>query len=166
MRGPVVEVGASNYYWIHSEGLGLLEALEGRPLRWTAQSATLSLRIDPAKPPRWLKVLTWNIAPELGTRLDVYANDVHVLCGSVVGGSPLDCVVALPPLGGVSLLTLRFATPGFQIAGDDRILGVALESVRVGSSWLRIKGYPWLLRYWQTYRPLQHVCRRLRIPHA
>ena len=98
LRGPVVEVGASNYYWIHSEGLGLLEALEGRPLRLTAQSATLSLRIDPAKPPRWLKVLTWNIAPELGTRLDVYANDVHVLCGSVVGGSPLDCVVALPPL--------------------------------------------------------------------
>jgi glycosyltransferase involved in cell wall biosynthesis len=118
VRSPVVEVGASSYYWIHSEGLGLLEGLYGRPLRWTAESATLSLRIDQAKSPRWLKVLTWDIAPEGGSRLDVYANDIHVLGGTVVGGSPLECVVRLPPLGGCRELTLRFATPGFQIAGD------------------------------------------------
>ncbi|MEA5411688.1 glycosyltransferase [Synechococcus sp. BA-120 BA3] len=160
VRGRVVEVGASSYYWIHSEGLGLLEGLNGRPLRWTADTATLSLRIDPAKPPLWLRVLTWDIAPEGGSRLDVFANDIHILGGSVVGGSPWDRVVRLPPLGGCRTLTLRFSAPGFQIAGDDRVLGVALESVRVGRSTFRMKAYPWVFRYLNTHRPLQRLFRR------
>ena len=97
---PVVEVGASSCYWIRSEGLGPLEQLDGRPLRWAAASAFLTLRLDPVKPPRWLRVLTWDIAPEGGTRLEVFANERRVLDRWVVGGSPLVCDVPLPaPLG-------------------------------------------------------------------
>lgn len=163
VRGPVVEVGASSYHWIHSEGLGLLEELNGRPLRWTAESATFSLRIDQAKPPKWLRLLTWDIAPEVGTRLEVFANEIQVMGGAVVGGSPLECVVRLPPLSGCKELTLRFASPGFQIAGDARVLGVALESVRVGHSWLRLKGYPLFLRCWRPLQLLKRVSRRMRV---
>ncbi|MEA5390272.1 glycosyltransferase [Cyanobium gracile UHCC 0139] len=159
--GPVVEVGASSYHWIHSEGLGSLEQLNGRPLRWTAESASLTLLLDPAKPPRWLRVLTWDIAPEGETRLQVFANDSPVLEGWVVGGRPVERVVRLPPLRGCGELTLRFSTPGFRIAGDDRVLGVALESVRVGRSWFRMKAYPLALHYWNTHQPFQRFGRRL-----
>lgn len=166
VRGPVVEVGASSYHWIHSEGLGLLEALNGRPLRWTAESATLTLRIDRARPPRWLRVLTWEIAPQEGTRLEVFANDIPVLDGLVVGGRPFERVGRLPPLRGCGELTLRFSTAGFRTAGDDRVLGVALESVLVGRSWLRMEWYSLLLRYWSTYQPLKRVWRRLGLLHG
>lgn len=161
VRGPVVEVGASSNHWIHSQGLGLLEELNGRSLRWTAASASLTLRLDPAQPPRWLRVLTWDIAPEAGTRFEVFVNEVPVLDGWVVGGKPFERVVRLPSLRGRRELTLRFSTAGFRIAGDDRVLGVALESVRVGRSWFRMKGHPMILRYWSTHQPLQRVLQRL-----
>ena len=159
--GPVVEVGASSCYWIRSEGLGPLEQLDGRPLRWAAASAFLTLRLDPVKPPRWLRVLTWDIAPEGGTRLEVFANERPVLDRWVVGGSPLVCDVQLPPLRGCSELTLRFSTPGFRIAGDDRVLGVALESVLVGRSWFRVNCSPMILRYLRIHQLFQRVLRRL-----
>lgn len=159
--GPVVEVGASSYHWIRSEGLGPLEQLDGRPLRWAAESASLTLKLDTTKPPRWLRVLTWEIAPEGGTRLEIFANDKPVLDRWVVGGRPLVCDVQLPSLRGCRELTLRFSTPGFRITGDDRVLGVALESVRVGRSWFRVNGYPMILRYLSIHQLFQRVLRRL-----
>lgn len=161
VRGPVVEVGASSSHWIHSEGMGPLEQHNSRPLRWTADSASLTLRLDPAKPPLWLRVLTWDIAPEGGTRLQVCANDTLVLDGSVAGGRPFERVVRLPSLSGCGELTLRFSTPGFRIAGDDRVLGVALASVCVGRRWFKVNGYSLISRYWSTHRPLQRLVRRL-----
>ena len=166
VRGPVVEVGVSNSHWIHSEGLGFLEQHNGRPLRWSAETATLTLRVDPAKPPRWLSVLIWGIAPEEGTRLEVFANESPILDGLVVEGRPFACAVRLPPLRGRRELTLCFSTPGFRIPGDDRVLGVALESVRLGHSWLRVKFYPMILRYWSTRQPLQRIARRLGLIHG
>jgi glycosyltransferase involved in cell wall biosynthesis len=166
VRGPVVEVCASSFHGVHSQGLGALEQLNGRPLRWAAESASLTLQLDPAKPPLWLRILTWDIAPEAGSRLDVFANDIPVLAGDVAGGRPIGRVVRLPPLRGCRTLTLRFMTPGFRIAGDERVLGVALESVCVGRSWWRMKGYPMLQSYWSTFSPLRRVLRRLGPHHG
>jgi glycosyltransferase involved in cell wall biosynthesis len=166
VRAPVVEVCASSFHWTHSQGLGDLEQLNGRPLRWAAESASLTLRLDPVKPPRWLRILTWDIAPEGGTRLEVFANDISVLDGWVEGGRPVVCAVRLPSLGGCRDLTLRFVTPGFRIAGDDRVLGVALESLHVGRSWLRVKAYPSLLRHWTIQQPLWRRVRRLGLLHG
>jgi len=133
VSGPDVEVNANSRNWIGSEGMGPVIQFDGRALRWTAAEAKLTVPIDPAKPPCWLRVRTWEITPAEGTDLRVFANDTEVLSGRVFG-KPFDEIVPLPPLSACCELTLRFVSPGFQTPGDDRVLGVALESVRLGQS--------------------------------
>ncbi|MCT0231083.1 glycosyltransferase family 4 protein [Synechococcus sp. CS-1324] len=139
-----VEIGTNSSVWIHSAGLGPVEQFRGLPLRWTAESAALTVAIDPDRPPRWLRVRTWGITPARGTHLRVFVNESEVLSGKV-RSRLFDRVARLSPLRGHRELTLRFESPGFQIPGDDRVLGVALESVRLGRSLDMYLLAPWFL---------------------
>ncbi|MCT0199208.1 glycosyltransferase [Synechococcus sp. CS-1325] len=139
-KNQVIDVNNISSHWIRSQGLGPLEQFEGCPLRWTADLATLTIRIDPVNPPSWLRVCAWNITPIEGSNLKVFANDVNVLSGAI-NHRTFDRVVPLSQLMGQCELTLRFESEGYQIPGDDRILGVALKSVLLGSSWHNLKAH-------------------------
>lgn len=157
----VVEIGSNSSRWIRSAGLGPVEQYKDRPLRWTAEEAALTVPINPAKPPRWLRVRMWDITPPEGTDLRVFANDTEVLSGRVYG-RPFDRVVRLSLLRGHRELTLRFVSPGFQITGDDRVLGVALESVRLSRSLAIYLLAPWVFPVF--IKSLQRLFRRMRSP--
>ena len=128
-----MEVGANNSVWLRSEGMNQLETVNDRPLRWTSASASLTIPINSAKLPRWLRVKLWGICPPEGTDLRICSNGIKVLSCRVLG-QPFDQIVKLPKLTGCSELTLKFTSTGFQPPGDHRMLGVALESVWVGRS--------------------------------
>lgn len=138
IKKPAWEIGSNHLFWLRSNGLGPVETHEGRPIRWTGPQAEFTVAINPRTPPRWMDLLFWEITPDDGVKFRVFANETEVASGRFCGtklrrffGTKLRRVVRLPRLDGLETLTIRIETPGFQIPGDDRILGVAIESIRL-----------------------------------
>lgn len=135
LKKPVfLEVAMNEACWVHSLGLFAVEEYNGRLLRWAAPQAEFTVSIDPDKPPRWMNLLFWHVTPSGGTSFAVLANGTKVAAGTFCGRK-LRRVVRLPPLVGLEILSIRIETPGFQVLGDDRVLGVAIESIRLSRRW-------------------------------
>jgi glycosyltransferase involved in cell wall biosynthesis len=124
------EIGSNHLFWLRSSGLGPVEICEGRPIRWTGPKAEFTVAINPRRPPRWMDLQFWAITPEDAVEFRVFAHETQVASGRIFGTEPIR-IVRLPRLDGLETLTIRIETPGFRISGDDRILGVAIESIRL-----------------------------------
>jgi glycosyltransferase involved in cell wall biosynthesis len=129
-KNPALEVGSNDFFWLRSTGVGPVGTYEGRPIRWTGPQAEITVAIAFRKPPRWMDFFFLEITPQDGTEFRLLANGTEVASGKFCG-TRFRRVVRLPRLEGSKELTIRIETPGFQVAGDDRILGVAIESIRL-----------------------------------
>jgi hypothetical protein len=133
VKNPALEVGVNSLCWLRSTGLYPVEKYAGRPIRWTSAQAEFTVAVDTKKPPCWMAIQFWEIMPKEGTEFRVLANGAELVRAKLVSKT-LRQIVRLPRLEGLEELTIRIETPGFQVAGDDRILGVAVESIRLSRS--------------------------------
>jgi hypothetical protein len=78
--------------------------------------------------PRWLHLKLRAITPADGQDFRLFANEVELLADRVFG-QDYEAHLRLPPL--TDELTLRFVCPGFQVPGDTRTLGLAIEFIRL-----------------------------------
>ena len=141
VKNRALEVGSNHSLWLRSSGLGPAEMYEGRPIRWTDAQAELTVAIDPERPPQWMEVALWEIGPEEGTSFHIFARGVEVVAAKIAG-MPFRQIVSLPPLRGEEELTVRLEASGFQTPGDSRVLGVAIESIRLSRSRWRLLARP------------------------
>ncbi len=133
VKNPALEVGSNHFAWLRSSGLGEVERYEGRPIRWAGSQAEFTVAIDPQRPPRWMQLRFWGITPDEGTAFRVFAEGSKLMEATILHGDWRG-TVRLPRLHGREELTIRIESPGFQIAGDDRTLGLAIESIRLSRS--------------------------------
>jgi hypothetical protein len=114
--------------WLRASGLAPLEIVDGRPLRWTQPQASITVMFAPQDVPRWLHLKLRAITPADGQDFRLLANEVELLADRVFG-QDYEAHLRLPPL--TDELTLRFVCPGFQVPGDTRTLGLAIEFIRL-----------------------------------
>ena len=123
-----LEVGVELPRGVRTKGLYTLESYEGRPLVWASKHAEIIVPLNPASLPKSLSARFWGIAPPGGTKYHLFANGVELLQGQVES-APIEHVVTLPELAGRATLSIRVESSGFQVPGDTRVLGVAMESI-------------------------------------
>lgn len=104
-----------------------LEQYKGRPLRWTNGNAQIPIVIANRVPPKSLTIKAWNL---LGSETPVHitANDVSIFNASLPLNG-LDTTLPLPPLAEQNKLVIKINSEVFQIEGDTRELGIAIESL-------------------------------------
>jgi SAM-dependent methyltransferase len=123
-----LEVGVALPPGIRTYGLYNVESYEGHPLRWAAKHAEIVLPLNPISLPKSLCVRFWGIAPAGGTEFRLLVNGVELVQGRL-NGMPVEHTVTLPRLEGKERLLIQLDSPGFQIPGDSRVLGLAIESI-------------------------------------
>jgi hypothetical protein len=128
-KGNSLEV-CRNGVWIASSGWNANEALDGRPLRWSSRESSFTVPLDAARPPRWLHFRFRALTPAGGMPFQLSVNG-HPLLSHAVTSPDLEGFLPLPPLATGQDATLVLSCPGFQIPGDARVLGVAVEFLRL-----------------------------------
>lgn len=76
-----------------------------------------------------MSVKIWEIVPEGGIEFRMLVNGMEVYSG-FVGGKGFARDIDLPPgLNDAGKLVIRIESAGFKTPGDERLLGLALESI-------------------------------------
>ncbi len=123
-----LEVGVEIPRGVQTEGFYSLESYEGRPLLWASKHVEIKVPLNPTSLPKSLSARFWGIAPSGGTEYQLFVNGDKLVQG-LVEGAPIELMVTLPELAGRALLSIRLESSGFQVPGDTRMLGVAIESI-------------------------------------
>ncbi len=116
--------------WLRSAGFDPIEIIDDRPLRWTQPQAYLMVLFEPGDFPRWLHLKLRAITPAGGQNFRMLVNEVEILADRVFGRD-YEAHVKLPRFKGTDEFTLRLECLGFQMPGDDKTLGLAIEFIRL-----------------------------------
>ena len=130
MVGTPKEIGVSWNNAVKIAGAYEAEISPERSLRWTGGNAKFEMQIDPQNPPKSIRFKFWGIAPENGTDVCLSVNGIE-LYSCRINGQPVAETLKLPVLVGHRLLVLNVKSSVFQPEGDERKLGVAIESIAI-----------------------------------
>ncbi len=125
-----LELLSGNVPWIVREGWSEPEALKDRPLRWAGPESSIRIRWLFNRPPRSVSLRIWPIVPDDGSPIRIWIDETEVFSGRVRNRT-FSRRISLPNIPISDWLTLRVSTPGFRVPGDDRILGLAFEYLRL-----------------------------------
>jgi glycosyltransferase involved in cell wall biosynthesis len=123
-----LEIGIREPFWVDISGMYPAEKMEGKPLRWTAGISEIRVPINPRTLPKKIRVGLWGITPAGGIALRISANEVEIFRGQVRSAGMEETFV-LPSVVSSPLLVIRIETPGFEVPGDTRQLGVAIKTI-------------------------------------
>ena len=125
---PELEIAPQEPFWVDLSGMYPLEKIEGEPLRWTSATSEIRVPLNQRMLPKKIRVGLWGIPPLAGTVLSISANEVEIFRGQV-RGTGMEETFALPSLVSSPLLVIRLETPGNELPGDTRQVGVAIKSI-------------------------------------
>jgi glycosyltransferase involved in cell wall biosynthesis len=100
--------------------------------RWTSRQASITIPVTRGSVPRWLYVKFLAMAPPAGMPFRIQANGETIHSG-VVARRHQGAVVKLPDCKASGRLTLSFECAGFKPINDDRVLGLAVQFLKVYS---------------------------------
>jgi hypothetical protein len=131
-----LEIAATPINYKGVTGLFPLEKYERRPLRWTNGNAEIPIVIGEGVPPKSLTLKIWNLRVSESPQLEITANDVPIFKGRLdfkdrVLLNGLKLSLKLPPLDDQKSLVIKINNEPFQSAGDNRKLGIAIESLQL-----------------------------------
>ncbi len=131
-----LEIAATSIDYKGVTGLFPLEKYERRPLRWTNGNAEIPIVIGEGIPPKSLTLKIWNLRVSEIPQLEITANDVPIFKDRLdfkdrlpLNGLKLN--LKLPPLDNQKALIIKVNSEPFQVPGDKRKLGIAIESLQL-----------------------------------
>jgi MoaA/NifB/PqqE/SkfB family radical SAM enzyme len=125
--GMVLELSDAPISYEPSAGLYGLESYLGRPLRWTNGAAEFHVTVPIASRHPSLIVRIWNIGC---SSVEISVNGEKVLCGELSPDGIAD-QVDLQSFSAGTNLKIRVESKSFNVEGDARQLGVAIENLRL-----------------------------------
>jgi glutamate-1-semialdehyde 2,1-aminomutase len=126
-RGKV-NLGPHPHAGVDATGLHSLEAIEGRPCRWTDGDAQWTLSLPAGVRPKSVRVRLWGLQPK-GHRLRVSINGQQLFDGKLASKNWETTVPV--PAGKLTSLTVRLHSDTFRAPSDPRELGVAVQDLEL-----------------------------------